>query len=377
MYGEPLNPRLYQALGRRFGDVKIAKQGEETCCERRPSMYRAGKWESPPLWSGEYYLANCPHCGDTRQRLWVNHLFGVVDRETRDDHLYLVTCFNEGCINTRELQERLYELLFPFNYNAKVRICELSTAANNTKPPPATTVPATLPEPLWPLTDPACQQARDYLLSRGFDPMELAAHRHVSFCFRSQTSQFPFNNRLIIPVYTLTPILDGNPVPTLVGWQARSLNDLGLDGPKYLTMTGMRKSQVLYGLIEAKKSTGAVIVVEGVTDAWRLGSNAVATLGKSISPAQIQLLLRHFVGRPLGVMYDSDARIESRLTADRIREERRKWSDYSPVVDVPVPAGRKDAGECSQAELWDAIRSAFSGSPRAGEIIPPERVSAP
>ena len=68
------------------------------------------------MWSGEYYRVNCDKCGDTRQRLWINHMWGVRDVETGDDHLYLIICFNEGCINTRELQERLYELLFPLRF---------------------------------------------------------------------------------------------------------------------------------------------------------------------------------------------------------------------------------------------------------------------
>ena len=375
MHGEPLNPKLYQALLRRFGNVVIAKQGDQTCCNRQPSSYRPGKSDSPPMLSGEYYCVNCHKCRDTRHRLWINHMWGVRDEETGDDHLYLINCFNEGCINTRELQERLYDLLFPFNYNAKMRICDLSVAAANCQPTPAPTAPASLPAPLWPLMDPACQRARDYLAARGFDPQEIAARWGIAYCFEAPTEHYTIRDRLVIPIYTLVPSLDHGLVRTLAGWQARTLNDY--DAPKYFTMAGMRKSNALYGLIEAVATSGPVVIVEGVTDVWPLRGNAVATLGKSISPAQIQLVLRHFVGRLLGVMYDSDARLESRLTADRIREERRKWHDYSPVLDIPVPAGRKDAGECSQAEIWDAIRSTFAGSPRAGEIIPPERVSAP
>lgn len=361
MYGEPLNPKLHQALVRRFGHVEIAKQGEQTCCNRQPSSYRHGKSDSPPMWSGEYYRVNCDKCGDTRQRLWINHMWGVRDAETGDDHLYLIICFNEGCINTRELQERLYDLLFPFNYNAKMRICELSTVATNTKTAPATTVPASLPAPLWPLTGPNCQRARDYLTARGFDAQEIAERWGVGYCFKAPTEHYTIHDRLIIPIYTLVPSLDHGLVRTLAGWQARRLNDY--DDPKYFTMPGMRKSHALYGLIEAVAASGPVVVVEGVTDVWPFGNNAVATLGKSISPAQIQLLLRHFTGRPIGVMYDSDARIECRHTADRIRDERRKWRDLSPVVDVSVPAGRKDAGECSQAELWDAVGRALSSVP--------------
>ena len=360
MYDEPLTPKLYRALKRVFRHVQIANPGETYIASRRPSFYRPGRMEAPPAFSGEYYRVSCPHCSDIRQRLWINHMWGVRDPETRDDHLYLINCFNDGCFNTRERQEKLYDELFPFNYNARMRLCELAVAATNHDSVAAAPIAAMLPEPMFPLIDPACQRAREYLMSRGFAPLEIADRWGVGFCFDAPVGHYSIFHRLVIPIYTLLSSLDHDPVPTLAGWQARSLND---DGPKYLSMTGMRKSHVLYGLIEAISTTGPIIVVEGPTDVWRLGTNAVATLGKSISPAQIQLLLRHFNGRPIGVMYDTDAATESRLTATKIRDSRREWSDTAPVIDIPVPAGCKDAGECSQAELWAAIRRGFPDSP--------------
>ena len=360
MYGEPLNPKLYQALERVFRYVQIANPGETYIASRRPSFYRPGRMEAPPAFAGEYYCVSCLDCSDTRQRLWINHMWGVRDPETGDDRLYVIRCYNEGCFNTRERQEKLYDKLFPFNYNARMRLCELAVAATNHDSVPAAAIAATLPDPMFPLTDPACQVACHYLASRGFDSQEIAERWQVGFCFNAPVGHYSLSHRLIIPVYTLAPSLDHGPVRTLAGWQARSLND---DGPKYLSMMGMRKSHVLYGLIEAISTTGPIIVVEGSTDVWRFGTNAVATLGKSISPAQIQLLLRHFNGRPIGVMYDTDAAMEGRLTATKIRDSRREWSDTAPVIDIPVPAGRKDAGECSQAELWAAIRRGFPDSP--------------
>ncbi|MBM4005803.1 MAG: hypothetical protein FJ295_21375 [Planctomycetes bacterium] len=368
MFGEPLNPRLYKALQRVFGHIGIANAGMPFRVRRRESPLCPGRLLSTPISSGEYYCVSCPDCRDTRKRLWINHTWGVRDPETDDDHLYLIHCFNESCFRTRERQERLYDKLFPFNYNARMRLCELTMAATSNEPVSVEPVTATLPEPHLSITDPACQAACDYLASRGFDPDEIAKWWGVGFVFESPVGHYTLRQRLLIPIYTLTPNLDRAPEHVLAGWQARAITDFANDGPKYLSMAGMRKSHVLYGLPEAVATTSPIIIVEGVTDAWRFGSNAVATLGKSISPAQVQLLLRHFRGRPIGVMYDADAVMEGRIVTSKIRQARREWSDTSPVMEVPVPVGRKDAGECSREELWAAVANIFPTTVASGLV---------
>ena len=62
---------------------------------------------------GETYKVSCPFCSDTRQRLWINHHWGVRDEKTNDDLLHLAHCFNDDCINTREVQKELHAMVFP------------------------------------------------------------------------------------------------------------------------------------------------------------------------------------------------------------------------------------------------------------------------
>ncbi|HJN07932.1 MAG TPA: hypothetical protein QF564_04525 [Pirellulaceae bacterium] len=132
---EPINPRLYRALQRRFGDVAVSNDGESYIPNRTRSMYRRGQFDSQPAFAGEYYKVNCPFCTDTTKRLYINHMFAVVG-EDRDDHLYLAHCFNEGCIDSRDVQKELYELIYPFGYGRRVQQAELTVLVPRSKVEP-------------------------------------------------------------------------------------------------------------------------------------------------------------------------------------------------------------------------------------------------
>jgi hypothetical protein len=145
----------------------------------------------------------------------------------------------------------------------------------------------------------------------------------------------------------------------LAGWQAREIDAGGRQSRKYLSMKGMRKSQLLYGLPKAIESEGPVIVVEGATDVWRLGTNGVAAFGKMLHPSQIALLIRHFSGRPLVVFFDADAHEDAVVTAHQIRVKRREWGDSSPVVLATPQDGRGDVADCDHTTAWNCVRNAL------------------
>ena len=106
---------------------------------------------------------------------------------------------------------------------------------------------------------------------------------------------------LIVPVF-----LDGD----LVSFQAADLT--GKASSKYRSCPDERSilplKSCLYGLDEAVKASGPIILVEGVTDKWRLGVNAVALFGKGWKYAQIDLLAnRAGDNRLIRVLLDLDA----------------------------------------------------------------------
>ncbi len=146
------------------------------------------------------------------------------------------------------------------------------------------------------------------------------------------------------------------PEEILVGWQVRRMDDdRSKDDPKYLTAAGMPKPRLLYDLPRALATArGPIVLVEGVTDVWKLGTHPVATLGKQPSPHQ-RRLLAHFYGRPLVVFLDNDAEAEAVAARDALLRDRRQLGDAAPVVVAHPPSGRDDVGECTTEEAWRQV----------------------
>lgn len=359
----PLNPQLYKALLKAFGDVRIANEGEAYI--PMASSY-GGRGSSPPAHAGEYYCVKCPTCRDTRPRLWINHRWGVMtsNGSDKDDHLYLAHCFNEECFTSREEQRALYEKVYPFTYGRRVKQSELTTSANTAaSPEPVALKPVSMPPGLLSLRDPQSAHAAAYLESRGFDLDELEQDWGVRYCLYAPAVRPRIFQRIVVPIHVLRPSLrTGNPCDTiLAGWQSRYVgDDVPQNQEKYWSMAGMKKSHLLYGLPRAVDHRGTpLIVVEGVTDVWRLGVDAVSPLGKNISQVQRQLLVRHFDGRPIVVFFDQGATAEARRAANDIRSMRRAYGDNSPVVVVTPPQGRDDVAECTRQEAWATVWGAL------------------
>ena len=99
----------------------------------------------------------------------------------------------------------------------------------------------------------------------------------------------------------------------LVSYQGRDIT--GKSDLKYmackLALEVVHHKDVLYGIDHVPSN--AVVVVEGITDVWRLGPGAVATFGTSYLPSQVEVLLNHF--GVFFVLFDAErAAQESALT---------------------------------------------------------------
>ena len=106
-------------------------------------------------------------------------------------------------------------------------------------------------------------------------------------------------------------------VPVFYGGRAVSyqlMDVTGLARVKYQSCPKdaavMDNKSVWYGVDEALRQD-QVVVVEGVTDKWRVGDCAVAAFGKGVSEEQRRLFVRLFSGKRVKVFLDPDARSES------------------------------------------------------------------
>lgn len=198
-----------------------------------------------------------------------------------------------------------------------------------------------------------------YLAARGFDFRDLGRTFGFAYCGTGRKfahGVFDTTNTVMVPV-----VMGGRHV----GWQARLLYDpdrlddsrcamLGLvydsgkgkylRPPKYFTMPGMGKGEVLWNFDNARLSD-TVVVTEGVFDAARVGRCAVATFGKCVSDEQVGLLRQYW--RHVVVLLDPDAAREAAGLKRR----------FGPTADVAVVTltGYKDAGEAPREAVWAQI----------------------
>ena len=134
------------------------------------------------------------------------------------------------------------------------------------------------------------EKQRRYLEGRRFDPDRIARDYGV----KGTGIVGPYKFRIIVPV-----MLGGK----LVSYQGRDYT--GKSDLRYKTC---RKEDELvchkHTLYDIDRAGNDVVVVEGVTDAWRLGAGAVATFGVGFTQEQVLRLARF---RRVFLLYDPDA----------------------------------------------------------------------
>lgn len=287
-----INSELYALLRRRFGDhgVRIAREDVAMSAHyavRQVLDYKTGRFKSVtklhmhPQGQGEEYLVNCPFCGDTRQRLSINHRWGVLDERTGTRNLWLAQCYNEErCLSEFSAQRDLYDQVYSV---ATIRSDQLVSARRTAKTG-AAPGSVRLPSGLWPLSDMVERRpdhpAIQYLLDRLIDPVYVGKHYAAAYCVDTPNERV--RGRLVVPIMRNKK---------LVSWQARLLRQpINKQEVKWYTAPNTAVSSTLYNIDDAFKHQ-TVVVVEGIADVWGFGPQACAVFKKSLSAPQINLLV--------------------------------------------------------------------------------------
>jgi hypothetical protein len=290
------------------------------------------------------YRINCPECGNKKHKMYLNPDKGTYN------------CFVCGAGRGK----RLHQLLGKFK----------------STPPAVAKAPEPMPRSVEPpgymiRVDqlPLDHVAIEYLTktrSRPFRPSELSRDFNVHYCndgksFPCGGARYTTSNSLIFPVY-----MSG----TLIGWQSRLLYDpksltdsqcgaLGYttdeDGewlrpPKYYTNPGLKKGEILYNYDAARKHRH-VVVVEGVFDAFSVGTSSVAIFGKNISETQARML-KSYWDAVIVLLDPGDA---SEQASDLVADLHRSV----PVLEVTLSDG-KDPGDSTHQEIWQQIADEMS-----------------
>ncbi len=345
----PLSPQLYHRLVERFGEVKVANEGESmvayqktalTASRNAPATRSTQKMEI--VHPGEYYRVCCPRCGDTRFRLWVHHR--VVEFP------WLLICYNDQktCYDSAVKREAF--LFHVFKSRPPKRLPVRRGQAHSGKLGEV--------DPAGKLTRldqlPVSHPANDYLAGRGYDPWELGRVYGVSYC--ESSVRYPLcRDRIIIPV-----VMNGK----TVGWQARFIGERDWKScpvPKYWDLPGMAKRMMFYNHDQAAKApwTG---LQEGVTDVWSTGPMMMGLLGSTVSFAQRQILsFPPFRTKPIVIMLDGDARVENELITDQLQREH-----PGGVVMVDLPTDT-DPGDLSPESNLATI---YAAAKNQGVVLP-------
>lgn len=139
-----------------------------------------------------------------------------------------------------------------------------------------------------------------YLQKRNFDPQYIAKHWELQgtgpVSFLDETD---YSHRILIPIYW-----NG----TIVSFQCRDIT--GKQEQRYLACPKNREQiehkHIVYVHPEnwEKMKNGTGICVEGVTDVWKLGDNALATFGIKYKKEQVRVISQHL--KRVAVMFDDD-----------------------------------------------------------------------
>jgi len=342
----PLNDTLYQTLRERFDDVRVSNAGEQRLVDYSPDPSRPGRLRTTVRQRGEQYCINCPCCNDTRQRCYISYHYGQRDPRTASTNHHLWFCHNEQCHRDQTNRVRLQAMLTPsLAGQARAQRRKAGQAKAGNPAPAPTPQPIAAPEGLTSVDQlPDDHPASQYLIERGFDLGELCRVWGVCWVHACNNTRPNAEGRIAFPILRPEPMFStaSDTAMVLAGWQARTVAGLQpavAPDAKYLSAAGMQKSSLLYGLPQARQTTGPVVVVEGPTDVWRLGPGAVALLGKDLSTTQRALLLHHFASRHIVVMLDADAQ----EAAAKIQRDIQAARGGDTVAIARLPAGQDPA----------------------------------
>ncbi len=351
-----LNAALFARLGTVFGYVSVSKPGACRSERRRPDPTRTGRVRIERIDGGEQYVVSCPFCRDDYGRLFVSHAYATAGRESK-----FWNCFNERCQAAPGNRERFAAMLAGVGPAPAVPPSEES----RDPAPPLWPAAAVRVDALPPGHPTAC-----YLAARGFDVEELSREWNVHFLGEPTGWRSCPGGRILVPVHAPEPDLRGGPPrEAYVGYQARIVPGVRPSShpeAKYLTATGLRVGSLFYGLAQAARAAGPVVVMEGVADAWAYGPGALGAFGKAISPRKAELLARFMPGRDVVVLLDADAAAD----ADAAVATLRCALPGRRVVRGALPAGRKDPGECGREELHEAVTRALSATVAVPAAVP-------
>jgi hypothetical protein len=274
--------------------------------------------------TGELLFDECPSCGDAKGHFYFNRNKGV-------GHCKKCDYAPNRSILVRDLGLSKYRDE-PLLDSIIVGIEDLEAeeySDDDDDPEEEQRLFVPLPPSAYPVT--FNRHALMYLFSRGLSLEEVIEY-NLMYCGKGK-----YAGRIIIPMYLQDGSLAGFIGRGIYTWSSK---------PKYKFPAGFRKSHILYGIDTIPLGCSNIICVEGPFDRFRVGANSVAVLGKTISAAQMNLILEK-APESVTLLFDSDAKDDAIKTSAVV-------SHYLPVKVVILPDG-EDPGTMPRRTLMHMI----------------------
>lgn len=348
MFNEP----LYNALVAAFGDVVVTGKGMALTLKRKPTLQglfgqklKDFKIDNDLIEDGgEYYVVNCPFCGDTRKRLWVCHALGgtyEVDGKHIPITKNLAVCYNEQCLKDTDNWWKFQGYLK--GIGKPTLIPQTGTGVSSGALPPVD-----FPDPTFMVNAQGADPTiTSYLTGRGYDLDELA---------NDWNFRYGYIDIYNVPV-VIMPVFYRGKCPF---WQARypvngDIPEFFKNGrrkPKYYLPAGSKKSFVLYNL-ERAIHTDYVVLTEGIFDVVRVGASGVCMFGKDLSSRQLQDLQVAAFDKTLVWIPDMDDPQALEIAKKRVNAFNKRGLFQGGAKLLELSDG--DPADYTREELWALI----------------------
>jgi len=229
----------------------------------------------------EWTNITCPFCDDGGQHLGINI---IASKEYPNGGYHCWRCDKSGTVITllqeieKTSKEHVLSIIAEFpNYGRKIKDSVLPFSGG-----------FTLPYEVKDLQD----KHKKYLIQRGFDP------KHISKVYKVKGGGIfgLYKFSLIIPIYQNYE---------LVNFLSRDIS--GKRDKKYLVCPNDKSKlnikDCIYNIDNI--TSDVIIITEGVTDVWKLGSNTVGTFGIQFTEKQVNIL-RTLKVKKAYVLYDNE-----------------------------------------------------------------------
>jgi DNA primase len=242
---------------------------------------------------------DCPFCGGLGQHLGIhkmNKVFSCFQCGKTGNMFELIQLFDNCSKKT------VFDIIRKYSdYTGEVEFIERRQSADKSVFPS---------QVYWKkITGKACE----YLEERNFDPEKIHREYKIGFTRKCAELSFEeqklnFDNRIIIPMFMENKI---------VSYTARDY--FNCRDPKYLNplveCVEVPTASMVYNLHTVRN--GKALIVEGVTDAWRMGRGAISLQGITFSEYQLWVLMKLNLTRTV-VLYDQGAEEKAQKLATRL-----------------------------------------------------------